>query len=191
MLWRRKENELTFTWEVLEVVRGSRSEVVVGQKMPKRCVAAGCSNVSNLKEGISLHKLPFYDDDRPEAKKRRKKWVDFIRLKRMKWQPSQSSVLCSEHFRREDFVRSANLGDEQNLDIAKRWLRTDDFGVCVFPSVHAKALVPNPNDKPASNRAKRMVRCVRLYRSWCTAVYHLSFSLYTTLLKPSCCVLDH
>ena len=135
--------------------RGSRSEVVVGQKMPKRCVAAGCSNMSNLKEGISLHKLPFYDDDRPEAKKRRKKWVDFIQLKRMKWRPSQSSVLCSEHFRHEDFVRSANLGDEQNLDIAKRWLRTDDFGVCVFPSVHAKALVPNPNNKPASNRAKR------------------------------------
>ncbi|XP_067047680.1 uncharacterized protein [Acropora muricata] len=109
-----------------------------------------------FKEGISLHKLPFYDDDRPEAKRRRKKWVDFIRLKRMKWQASQSSVLCSEHFRREDFVRSANLGDGQNLDIAKRWLRTDDFGVCVFPSVHAKTLVPNPNDKPASNRAKRM-----------------------------------
>ena len=78
----------------------------------------------------------------------------------MKWQASQSSVLCSEHFRREDFVCSANLGDGQNLDIAKRWLRTDDFGVCVFPSVHAKTLVPNPNDKPASNRAKRMVRCV-------------------------------
>lgn len=159
--------------------------------MPKRCVAAGCSNVTNLKEGISLHKLPFYDDDRPEAKRRRKKWVDFIRLKRMKWQASQSSVLCSEHFRREDFVRSANLGDGQNLDIAKRWLRTDDFGVCVFPSVHAKTLVPNPNDKPASNRAKRMVRCVRLHRSSCIAVYHLSFSHYTTLLKPSCCVLDH
>ena len=88
--------------------------------MPKRCVAAGCSNVTNLKEGISLHKLPFYDDDRPEAKRRRKKWVDFTRLKRMKWQASQSSVLCSEHFRREDFVRSANLGDGQNLDIAKR-----------------------------------------------------------------------
>ena len=36
---------------------GVRSEVVVGQRMPKRCVAVGCSNVTNLKEGISLHKL--------------------------------------------------------------------------------------------------------------------------------------
>ena len=72
---------------------------VVVQKMPKRCIAAGCSNVRNLKEDISLHKLPFYNDDRTEAKKRRKKWVDFVRLKRAKWQPSQSSVLCSEHLK--------------------------------------------------------------------------------------------
>ena len=111
--------------------------------MARSSVAAGYSNVTNLKEGISLDNLPFYDDDRPEAKRRRKEWVVFVRLKRMKWQPSQSSVLCSELFRREDFFRSADLGDEQNLDIAKRWLRTDDFGVCVFPSVHAKTLVPN------------------------------------------------
>ena len=84
--------------------------------MPKRCVAsaAGCSNERSLDEGIYLYILPFYGDDRPEAKKRRKKWMDFVRVKRAKWQPSQSSVLCSEHFKREDFVRSADLGDEKN-----------------------------------------------------------------------------
>ena len=106
--------------------------------MPKRCVAAGYSNVTNLKEGISLYKLPFYVDDRPEAKRRKKKWVDLVRLKGMKSQPSQSSVLFSEHFRHEDFVRSANLGDVKKLDIGKRWLRMDDFGVCVFPSVQGQ-----------------------------------------------------
>ena len=37
--------------------RDSSSEVVVGQRMLKRCVAAGCSNVTNLKEGISLQKF--------------------------------------------------------------------------------------------------------------------------------------
>ena len=47
-------------------------------------------------------------------------------------------MLCSEHLKHEDFVRSADLGDEQNLDISKRWLRTDDFGVCVFHSVLLK-----------------------------------------------------
>ena len=110
----------------------------MGQRMPKRCVAAGYSNVTNLKEDISLYKLAFYVDDRPEAKRRKKKWVDFARLKGMKSQPSQSLVLCSEHFRHEDFVRSANLGDVKNLDIANRWLRMDDFGVCVFPSVQGQ-----------------------------------------------------
>ena len=98
--------------------------------------------------------MQFYDDDRPEAKRRRKKWVDFIRLKRMKWQASQSSVLCSEHFRREDFVRSANLGDGQNLDIAKRWLRTDDFGVCVFPSVTPKHLFQTDTDGAMDSNTK-------------------------------------
>ena len=158
-------------------------------KMPKRCVAAGCSNERNL-EGISLHKLPFCGDDWPEAKKRRKKWVDFVRLKRAKWEPSQSSVLCSEHFKREDFVRSADLGDEKNHHTSKRWLKTDDLGVNVFPSVHAKTLVPNANQKPVSKRSKRMVRQVR-----CTAlqpfVSDLSFSPYSTLLQLICFVSDH
>ena len=49
--------------------------LVVGQRMPKRCIPSGCSNVTNLKEGISLLKLPFYDDDRPEAKRRKKKML--------------------------------------------------------------------------------------------------------------------
>lgn len=158
--------------------------------MPKRCVAAGCNNESNVEEGISLHKLPFYGNDRPEAKKRRKKWVDFVRLKRAKWEPSQSSVLCSDHFKREDFVRSADLGDEKTHHTSKRWLRTDDLGVNVFPSVHAKTLVPNANQKPVSKRSKRMVRRVR-----CAAlkpfVSDLSFSPYSRLLHLICFVLDH
>ena len=133
--------------------------------MPKRCVAASCSNERNLKEGISLHKLPFYGDDRPEAKKRRKKWVDFVQLMRAKWEPSRSSLWCLEHFKREDFVCSADLGDEKYRCSSKRWLKTDDIGLSVFPSVCAKTLVPNANPEPMSNRSKRMVRRVR-----CTAV---------------------
>ena len=140
--------------------------------MLKRCVTAGCRNKRNLEEGISLHKLPFYGDERPEAKKRRKKWVDFVRLKRAKWEPSQSSVLCSEHFKREDFVCSADLGDDKNRHASKRWLKTDDFGVNVFPSVHAKTLSPNANQKPVSKRSKRMVRQVR-----CTALKPFNLSV--------------
>ena len=40
--------------------------------------------------------------------------MNFVRLKRAKWEPYQSSLLCSEHFKREDSFRSADLGDEKN-----------------------------------------------------------------------------
>jgi len=71
-------------------------------KMLKRCVAPSYSNKRTLKEGISLHKLSFYGNDRPEAKKRRWKWMNFVRLKYAKWKPSQSSLLYLEHFKRDD-----------------------------------------------------------------------------------------
>ena len=53
--------------------------------MPTICVAAGCSNQKDEAKGISLHVIPFFEDDRPEAKRRRKKWVDFVKQKRAKW----------------------------------------------------------------------------------------------------------
>ena len=52
--------------------------------MPERCVVAGCNNTRKT-EGVSLHIIPFYCNDNPEAKKRRKKWVDFVKEKRVKW----------------------------------------------------------------------------------------------------------
>ena len=39
--------------------------------MPHRCVVGGCSNVRSLENGIGFHTIPFYGDERPEAKKRR------------------------------------------------------------------------------------------------------------------------
>ena len=74
-------------------------------KMPKRCVVAGCDNVTDKEKGISLHRIPYLEDERPEAKKRRKKWVDFVNLKRAKWTPTPHSVICSEYFKPEDFTR--------------------------------------------------------------------------------------
>ena len=52
-------------------------------KMPTRCVAGGCSNTPDLEKGIALS-LPYFGDDRPQAKKRRKKRVDFVKQKRAK-----------------------------------------------------------------------------------------------------------
>ena len=71
--------------------------------MPNRCVVEGCSNVANPAEGISLHFIPFAGDERPEAKKRRKQWVDFVHKKRGKWEPTPNSSVCSAHFAKEDF----------------------------------------------------------------------------------------
>ena len=68
------------------------------------CIAANCTNNASLKDGISLHTIPFFNDDRPEAKKRRKIWVDFVKAKRV-FEPSKSSTLCSKHFKPEDFEK--------------------------------------------------------------------------------------
>ena len=74
------------------------------KEMPTRCVAAGCGNVKNPEEGISMHFIPYYGDERPEPKRRRKKWVDFVKQKRARWEPSKTSVLCSVYFKPEDFT---------------------------------------------------------------------------------------
>ena len=39
------------------------------KEMPTRCVAAGCG----------MHFTPYYGDERREPKRRRKKWVDFLK----------------------------------------------------------------------------------------------------------------
>ena len=84
---------------------------VHGSEMPHRCVVYGCSNIASQNEGISLHnKIPYANDDRPEAKKRRKRWFDFVKRKRPNFEPTASSKICSRHFMAEDFVRPFAVG---------------------------------------------------------------------------------
>ena len=52
-----------------------------------------------------MHTIPFYGDDHPEAKKRRNRWVNFVKAKRAKYEPSQSSVICPKHFKPDDLAR--------------------------------------------------------------------------------------
>ena len=55
-------------------------------------------------------------DERLEAKKRRKRWIDFVRQKpekRVGWDPSKSLVICSKHFKADDFVRNYALITEK------------------------------------------------------------------------------
>ena len=122
--------------------------------MPTICVAAGCSNQKDEVRGVLLHVIPFFEDDRPEAKRRRKKWVDFVKQKRAKWQPSKRSVICSVHFKPEDFERRFALSEAGGKSM-QRWLRKDEFGCCVFPTIHAVGK-EDTIEKP-SKREKRMV----------------------------------
>ena len=125
--------------------------------MPDACVVFGCNNTPNRKEGIGLHPIPFYGATDPQKRKRRKKWVDFVQLKRAHWKPTKYSALCSKHFRDDDFtVKFFDLTGD-NL---QRRLRKDEVGVCVFPTVHTRAVqFGGETVKPAeSKRSKRKVR---------------------------------
>jgi hypothetical protein len=56
---------------------------VIEKDMPFYCVAANCTNKACLKDGISLHNIPYFNaidfnDEHAEAKRRRKVWVDFV-----------------------------------------------------------------------------------------------------------------
>jgi hypothetical protein len=59
--------------------------------MPFYCVAANCTNKACLKDGISLHNIPYFNDEHAEAKRRRKVWVDFVCAKRL-FVPSKTST---------------------------------------------------------------------------------------------------
>ncbi|XP_070844826.1 THAP domain-containing protein 6-like [Chaetodon trifascialis] len=70
------------------------------EKMPHSCAAWNCTNRFTLEtrsRGITFHRFP-------KNKELRKKWETAVR--RDGFSASQSSVLCSEHFRPEDFDRT-------------------------------------------------------------------------------------
>ena len=91
-------------------------------EMPARCVVYGCSNRPDVVNQIALHPIPYYGDMRPEAVRRRKRWIDFVKLKRAGWEPSRESHVCSKHFKADDFMRTLNLPglDERTYPRLKR-----------------------------------------------------------------------
>ena len=98
--------------------------------MPARCQVAECNNFPDKIKGISLHPIPFCDYKRHEAKRRRKKWVDWVKLKRAKWTPRQHSCICSAHFSPESFERKFFIPGN------KRTLICDSFGIVAFPTIY-------------------------------------------------------
>ena len=100
-----------------------------------------------LQKGISLHFIPLAGDERPEAKRRRKQWVDFVRNKRAKWEPTPNSSVCSAHFAKEDFYDMFTT-----LSTKKPRLIFDKIGVVAVPKY------ANPDNRALSARDKRKVR---------------------------------
>ena len=137
-------------------------------KMPTRWVAGGCSNTPDLENGTALHTIPYFGDNRPQVKKRPKKWVYFIKQKRAKWEPSKNLPICSVHFKPEDFqCLFASLPGQSTPSIPR--LNRDDFGVVAFPTIHAAGVVIQP---PQPERSKRKVR-------WFDTLFH-----YKVFLLP-------
>ncbi|KAM3850216.1 THAP domain-containing protein 6-like [Diretmus argenteus] len=68
--------------------------------MPASCAAWGCANRRSLgsrSRGITFHMFP-------KEKELRRQWE--VALKRESFSASDSSVICSEHFKLEDFDRT-------------------------------------------------------------------------------------
>ena len=101
--------------------------------------------------------VPYFNDDRPEVKKQRRIWVDFVKAKHV-FEPSKTSTFCSAHFKPEDFERRFHkLPGQTNTNYQK--LRIDDLGICVFPSIHAapKGISVKREQQVPSARSRRMV----------------------------------
>ena len=104
--------------------------------MPDLCVVYGCNNVSDLLNGVGLHKIPYYGKTNPEEVRRRKKWVDFVLWRRANWTPSECSAVCSKHFKREDFNCYFAVLPGQTTPSNPRLLR-DKLGVCVYLTIQS------------------------------------------------------
>ncbi|XP_077548591.1 peroxynitrite isomerase THAP4-like isoform X2 [Haemaphysalis longicornis] len=90
--------------------------------MPTRCVAVGCPNTYET-PGISFHTFP-------KCEETRTLWLQALN-RRDKWRPTNTSTVCSAHFRREDFEHDPRLESQVSCRI-RRKLKPD-----VVPSLFA------------------------------------------------------
>ena len=139
-------------------------------KMPSRCVVFGCSNTGDPKNGVILHKIPYDGDSGPEEIKWRKRWVDFVKRKHAKWEPSSTSCICSKHFEPDAFVRKVNLPGQETTYIP--WLKKDEVGVSPFPTLSTA----NEGDEDTTSKrtARVLIRKVRHY--WKTFAYLIRYN---------------
>ncbi|KAM9309113.1 histone-lysine N-methyltransferase SETDB1-B isoform 2-T2 [Pholidichthys leucotaenia] len=92
--------------------------------MPSRCVAGFCSNTH--KDGVSLFKFP----KDPEL---HSKWVKQVRRTRDKWEPSPTSVLCSDHFELDCFDFVPTLKESLGCSVQHKRVLLPTAVPSVFP----------------------------------------------------------
>ena len=131
--------------------------------MPERFVVGNFSNVRDSAKGISLHKIPFFGDDRPVAKRRRRQWIAFVQRRRAHWCATKSSVICSAHFKPEDYER--RMTNLPGFGSMKAYLKEYEIGVVPVPSVYP--VVKEQEEGECSKTSSRQRRMVRLDRSYC------------------------
>ena len=99
--------------------------------MPYSCSVFGCSNEPNIERGIGLHKVPNDGDTRPEVKRRRRLWVQFINTKRKNYTVNAHTRVCSAHFHSDDFERKFTSLPGAKPTFPR--LARDQFGVIGVP----------------------------------------------------------
>ena len=114
-----------------------------------------------MENGILLHKIPYDQDLRPEAIRRQKRWVDFVKRKRANWEPTNSSCMCSKHFAPDAFERMLNLpGLEKTY---RPLLKRDAIGITGFPTVYAADETGDELSGGAVRAIKRKVRKILIF----------------------------
>ena len=93
-------------------------------KMPSLCVVFGCSNTPDPKSGIILHKIPCDGNSRPEAIKRRKRWVDFVKRKHAKLELSSSKWIQSKHLEAGRICSPSKFAGANLHSVAKKKMRS-------------------------------------------------------------------
>lgn len=122
--------------------------------MGNPCVVGTCKNSS--RSGIQMHGIPFFGDERPEAKRRRKRWVDFVKSTRKdQWKDSKHSQVCSQHFKPEDYQRLFSMVQGMASKYQPR-LKTDSFGLTAFPTIRSRDVAEEPKSE-LSARSRRKV----------------------------------
>ena len=121
--------------------------------MPKRCVAANCSNT--ITDGVSLFRFP-----RDAA--RRRQWVLQVKRTRARWNfpavYNASCVLCSDHFEADCFDPSSSVKLSVGYDLQHKRVLLDT----AVPTIFVRTVTLKQQQAPHKSTASAGPRRVRL-----------------------------